>query len=83
MQFNGGAPLRAGQAGLMAQFRISRIVSLTATGRYQFYVADIPFDATSTTDPYTTATVTGQLSPGSNTRGRSSAGWRCCGSTST
>ena len=64
VQFNGGAPLRAGQAGLMAQFRVSRIVSLTATGRYQFYVADIPFNATSTTDPYTTATVTGQLSPG-------------------
>ena len=64
VQFNGGAPMRAGQVGLMAQFRVSRIVSLTATGRYQFYVADIPFDATSTTDPYTTATVTGQLTPG-------------------
>jgi len=63
-QFNGGAPLRAGQAGLMAQFRISRIVSLTATGRYQFYVADVPFEATSTSDPFTTATVRGQLSPG-------------------
>jgi hypothetical protein len=64
VQWNGGAPLRAGQAGLMAQFRVSRIVSLTATGRYQFYVADIPFDATSTTDPYTTATLRGQLVPG-------------------
>ena len=64
VQINGGAPLRAGQVGLMAQFRISRIVSLTATGRYQFYAADIPFDATSTSDPYTTATVTGQLTPG-------------------
>jgi hypothetical protein len=64
VQFNGSAPLRAGQLGLMAQLRISRIVSLTATGRYQVYVADIPFDATSTSDPYTTATVTGQLSPG-------------------
>jgi hypothetical protein len=63
-QFNGGAPLRAGQLGLMAQFRISRIVSLTATGRYQAYVADIPFEGTSTSDPYTTATVRGQLSPG-------------------
>jgi hypothetical protein len=64
VQWNGGAPLRAGQAGLMAQFRITRIVSLTATGRYQFYVADIPFDATTTTDPFTTATVRGQLVPG-------------------
>jgi hypothetical protein len=64
VQWNGGAPLRAGQAGLMAQFRITRIVSLTATGRYQFYVADIPFDATTTTDPFTTASVRGQLVPG-------------------
>jgi hypothetical protein len=64
VQFNGAAPLRAGQLGLMAQFRISRIVSLLATGRYQVWAADIPFDATSTSDPYTTATVTGQLTPG-------------------
>jgi hypothetical protein len=63
-QWNGGAPLRAGQAGLMAQFRISRIVSLTATGRYQFYVADIPFDGSGSLDPYTSATVRGQLVPG-------------------
>ena len=63
-QFNGGAPLRAGQAGLMAQFRISRIVSLTATGRYRFYVADIPFQGSGSLDPYTSSTVTGQLTPG-------------------
>ncbi len=63
-QFNGGAPLRAGQAGLMAQFRISRIVSLTATGRYQFYVADIPFEGSGSLDPYTSSTVRGQLTPG-------------------
>jgi hypothetical protein len=63
-QWNGSAPLRAGQAGLMAQFRISRIVSLTATGRYQFYVADIPFEGSGSLDPYTSATVRGQLSPG-------------------
>ena len=70
--------------GLMAQFRVSRIVSLTATGRYQFYVADIPFDghldARSLHDRH------GEGAAGarrSNTRGRSSAAWRCCGSTST
>jgi hypothetical protein len=63
-QFNGAAPVRAGQLGLMAQFRISRIVSLTATGRYQVYVADVPFEGTSMPDPYTTTTLTGQLTPG-------------------
>jgi hypothetical protein len=63
-EFNGAAPLRAGQLGLMGQFRISRIVSLTATGRYQVYAADIPFEGTGTTDAYTTTTLSGQLTPG-------------------
>jgi hypothetical protein len=64
VQFNGGAPVRAGQAGLVAQFRVSRIVSLTATGRYQFYFSDIAFEGSSTADPYTTTTLRGQLTPG-------------------
>ena len=64
VQFNGGAPIRAGQLGLMLQYRLTRIFSLTATGRYQVYVADIPFDGSSSVDPYTTATMTGQLTPG-------------------
>jgi hypothetical protein len=63
VQFNGSAPLRAGQLGLIGQLRISRVVSLVATGRYQVYAASIPFDATSTSDPYTTATAMGQLTP--------------------
>ena len=63
-QFNGGAPIRAGQLGLMLQYRLTRIFSLTATGRYQAYVADIPFEGSSSVDPYTTATMTGQLTPG-------------------
>jgi hypothetical protein len=63
-QFNGGAPVRAGQVGLMAQFRLTRIFSLTATGRYQVYVADIPFEGSGQLDPYTTATMSGQLTPG-------------------
>jgi len=64
VQFNGGAPIRAGQLGLMLQYRLTRIFSLTATGRYQVYVADIPFEGSSSVDPYTTATMTGQLTPG-------------------
>ena len=32
----------AGQLGLMAQYRLTRIFSLTATGRYQFWVSDLP-----------------------------------------
>jgi hypothetical protein len=63
-QFNGAAPIRAGQLGLMLQVRLTRIFSLTATGRYQVYVRDIPFQGTSQADPYTTITVSGQLEPG-------------------
>jgi hypothetical protein len=62
-EVNGAAAARAGQAGLMMQFRLTRIFSLTATGRYQFYTADVPFSGTGTIDPYTTATVSGQVVP--------------------
>jgi hypothetical protein len=62
-EFNGVAPVRAGQLGLMAQFRLTRIFSLTATGRYQAYSSEIPFEGTGTIDPHTTATVSGQLTP--------------------
>jgi hypothetical protein len=62
-EFNGAAPARAGQLGLMAQFRLTRIFSLTATGRYQVYVSEIPFEGTGAIDPLTTATVSGQLTP--------------------
>ncbi len=63
-EFNGAAPIRAGQLGLMLQYRVTRIFSLTATGRYQVYVADIPFDGSGQIDAATTATLRGQLTPG-------------------
>ena len=84
VQFNGGAPLRAGQAGLVAQFRVSRIVSLLAVGRYQFYVADIPFERHLDVGPLHDRHGDGAADARrSHTRGRSSAASRCCGSTST
>jgi hypothetical protein len=60
---SGATAVRAGQAGLVAQYRVTRIFSLTATGRYQFYTADLPLSGSSTIDPYTTASLRGQYVP--------------------
>jgi hypothetical protein len=54
----------AGQLGLMVQYRLTRIFSLTATGRYQLWVSDLPLSGSSTIDPYTSATLSGQFVPG-------------------
>ena len=61
---NGAGAVRAGQLGLMVQYRVTRMFSLTATGRYQFYVSDVPLSGSSTIDPYTTGTLNGQYVPG-------------------
>jgi hypothetical protein len=60
---SGATAVRAGQVGVVAQYRVTRIFSLTATGRYQFYTADLPLSGSSTIDPYTTASLRGQYVP--------------------
>ncbi len=60
---HGAGAARAGQVGLMAQFRLTRIFSLTATGRYQFWVSDVPLSGSSTIDPYTTGSLSAQYVP--------------------
>jgi len=60
----GVAAARAVQTGLMLQYRLTRIFSLTATGRVQVHVTDVPFNGSSQIDPLTTATVRGQIVPG-------------------
>lgn len=59
-QLNGAAAARAVQTGLMVQVRLTRIFSLTATGRLQVYVSDVPFSGKSTLDPFTNADLNGQ-----------------------
>jgi hypothetical protein len=61
---DGATAASAGQLGLTVQYRLTRIFSLTATGRYQFWVSDLPLSGTTTIDPYTTGTVNGQFVPG-------------------
>jgi hypothetical protein len=60
---DGATAASAGQVGLMVQYRLTRIFSLTATGRYQFYVTDLPLSGTTTIDPSTTGTLSGQYVP--------------------
>jgi len=60
---DGATAARAGQLGLIAQYQVTRVFSLTATGRYQVYTADLPLSGSSTSDPYTTATLSGQYVP--------------------
>jgi len=57
----GGAAARAAQLGTMVEWRLTRIFSLTATGRYQVYTGPLTFSASGMTDPYTTVNVAGQL----------------------
>jgi hypothetical protein len=62
-QLDGATVVRAGQLGLMAQYQVNHFFSLTATGRYQVYMADLPLSGSAMTDPYTTATLNGQYVP--------------------
>jgi hypothetical protein len=60
---NGATAARAAQLGLMAQYQVNHFFSLLATGRYQVYTADLPLSGSSMTDPYTTASLSGQFVP--------------------
>lgn len=51
------------QLGAMLELRVTRIFSLTATGRYQIYTADLAFSGSGNVDPYTTANVDGRAVP--------------------
>jgi hypothetical protein len=57
---NGQAATRAGQAGLMLQVQVTRVFSITALGRYQFYSGPLAFSGGSMLDPFTNVTIDGQ-----------------------
>ncbi len=58
--FGGAVGTQAIQAGGMLEWRLVRWFSLTGTGRYQIYSADLAFNASGNIDPYTSATVDGR-----------------------
>jgi hypothetical protein len=59
----GSVVAQAVQLGAMFQVRVTRVISLTATGRYQVYTSNLNFEGTSQLDAYTTATVNGRAMP--------------------
>jgi hypothetical protein len=60
-ELSGAAATQSGQTQLMAQLQLTRVVSLLALGRYQFYTSDVTFNGNSTLDPFTTASASGQV----------------------
>jgi hypothetical protein len=60
-ELSGAAASQAVQGQLMAQLQLTRVVSLTALGRYQIYTGEVAFSGSGTIDPYTTADAQGRL----------------------
>jgi hypothetical protein len=60
---DGQVASQSGQLGLVAQIQLTRIVSLTAVGRYQVYTGKLAFEGSGMLDPYTTASVDGTAEP--------------------
>ncbi|HEX3905079.1 MAG TPA: hypothetical protein VH853_19750 [Polyangia bacterium] len=58
--FGGAVASQTVQLGGMLEFRLTRTFSLTATGRYQVYTADLAFDGSGNVDPFTTVDVNGR-----------------------
>jgi len=54
---------RAVQLGAMLEYRMTRVVSLIAVGRYQPHVGPLVFEGSGEVDPYTTVQVDAELAP--------------------
>lgn len=55
----GSVAAQAAQTGLIVEWRLTRIFSLTAQGRYQAYTGPLAFSGSGTLDPYTTVDIDG------------------------
>jgi hypothetical protein len=60
---NGQVAAQAAQGAAMLEWRVTRIFSLTALGRYQFWTGPLAFEGTGTLDPYTSVNVDGTAKP--------------------
>lgn len=60
LHLGGAVASQVVQIGAKLEWRLTHIFSLTVTGRYQVYTADLAFQANSNVDPYTTANVDGR-----------------------
>lgn len=59
----GSVVAQAAQTGLMLEWRLTRIFSVTALGRYQPYTGPLAFEGSGALDPYTTVDVDGSAKP--------------------
>jgi hypothetical protein len=62
-EVHGAGVANAVQTGLVAEFRVTRIFSITATGRVQPYQSNVTFGATHMADASTTVQLDGQVVP--------------------
>ncbi|MES1209188.1 MAG: hypothetical protein ABUS79_24890, partial [Pseudomonadota bacterium] len=62
-EVKGAGAAKAVQTGLTAEFRLTRIFSITAMGRVQPVESNVGFDATKMVDPFTTLQLNGQVAP--------------------
>src|SRR5688572_29866160 len=62
-EVNGAVTARSAQLAALLELQLSRVVSLTALGRYQVYSGPLVFDGTTQPDAYTTVQVEGELAP--------------------
>jgi hypothetical protein len=60
-ELQGAAATQTVQTQLMAQLQLTRVVSLTALGRYQLYTGGVAFSGSGALDDFTTASVQGRL----------------------
>jgi hypothetical protein len=56
---NGEVATQAAQTALMLEWRVTRIFSITALGRYQPWTGPLAFNGTGSVDPYTAVAVNG------------------------
>jgi hypothetical protein len=60
---NGAVSTRAGILGTLLQFKVTRVMSLTALGRYQVYSGSLVFEGEDNLDEFTTVDVEATLEP--------------------
>jgi hypothetical protein len=62
-EVNGAVTARSAQLAAMLELQLTRVVSLTALGRYQFYAGPLVFEGSTQPDAHTSVHVEGELSP--------------------
>jgi hypothetical protein len=62
-ELDGAVAARSAQLAAMLELQLSRVVSLTLVGRYQFYAGPLVFKGTTQPDSFTSVRVEGEMEP--------------------